>query len=160
MSIEFKMRKRTISVLFLISILASSCSPQCHQWKLAVIKADCPPARYIRVYLPACNTFNGMETVLMSHNGSIRLYLNVFTLLFPYDDETDQEHTSVFIAIGEEKYCFIADRLQGGQCLALPDEATELIVNSLLENQCVKISTGRYQTTLICDNFATAYYRL
>jgi hypothetical protein len=150
------MRKSSTPTLFLIIFLVTSCSPQCNQWKLAVIKADCPPAKYARACLPACNTFNGMEAVLMSSNGTTHFYLNALTLLFPVY-ECDNAHTEIKIVIEEENYCFIVDRLQGGQRLLLPEEAKQLIVDALLEFKCVEISTGRYQTTLIYENFQNVY---
>lgn len=153
------MRKRAICAIFLISFFSYSCSPQCHQWKLAVIKADCPSASYVKVYLPACNTFNGLEAVLMSCNGNINLYLNAHTLLFPTIG-CDECHSEIMMCIEEEKYQFTADRLQGGQCLLLPDDAMQLVVCSLLEKKCVEITVGRYQTILTHENFDKTYETL
>ena len=129
------MRKKFVYTLFLISTLCSSCFPQCHYWKLAVVKADCPSASYVKVYLPPCNTFSGLEIVFIACNRDIRLYCNTLTLLFPclYNDE---KHSEVFLTIEEEKYTFIAERLQGGQSLLMPEEAQLLIILSLLETKC------------------------
>ena len=159
MTLEYLMRKSFISALFLIIFLTSSCSPQCNQWKLAVIKADCPAASYVKVYLPACNTFNGLETVLMSSNGNVRLYLYAVTLLFPFY-ENDECFCEVTLCVDEENYTFIADRLQGGQCLLLPKDAMQLLMDALLENKSVEVTTGRYQATLTPENFCNAYRNL
>lgn len=150
------MGKRTVFILFLISVFISSCSPQCNQWKLAVIKADSTAARYVKAYLPACNTFNGVETVLISCNGNKFLYLYAFTLLFPFNSE-DEEHCDVLVTVKDTKYLFTADRLQGGQCLLLPNVAMQLIIDSLLEHTCIEIKTGRYQSTLTHENFDKTY---
>ena len=115
--------------------------------------------RYVKAYLPACNTFNGLEAVLMSCNGNMHLYLNAFTLLFPFNG-TDEDHTDVLFTIEEEKYCFTADRLQGGQSLLLPDVAMQLVIDSLLECKGVEISVGRYNTTLTSENFDKPYAAL
>lgn len=152
MLLIYAMRKRSVLTLFLIAILVSSCSPQCHQWQFAVIKADCPSAQYVKIYLPPCNTFNGLEAVFMRYNGTTAFYLNVFTLLFPIN-EGDEEHTDVTFCIEESTYTFTAERLLGGQRLLLPDEATQLALETLIENKTIEVTVGRYQTTLIPDNF-------
>ena len=153
------MRNGALYALLLITTLIISCTPHCNQWKLAVIKADCPSATYAKAYLPACNTFSGLEAVLTSCNGSVEMHLNAFTLLFPYYD-SDEEHSEVFVCIGTEKYSYVAGRLEGGQSLLLPEAAVQLITGALLESKCVDISVGRYQTTLIYQNFAKVYSSL
>lgn len=159
MTLPYVMRKKGACFFFLIAFLTVSCSPPCYQWKLAIIKANCPPANYVKIYLPACNTFNGLEAALMSCNGSRRFYLYALTLLFPCNPG-DEEHSEVSFSINEEGFQFSADRLQGGQCLLLPEEAMQLIVESLLEKKCVEINVGRYKTTLIPDNFHKVYETL
>lgn len=122
---------------------------------MAVIKADCPSASYVKLYLPACNAFNGLEAALLSCNGSVHLYLYVLTLLFP--PSPDEDHCDVKITFNNETLIFTAERLQGGQSLLLPDEAMVLIMGALLDNTCVDIKVGRYETTLIPDNFQKTY---
>lgn len=151
------MRKIAFYALFLITLI--SCSPYCHQWKLAVIKANCPYAIYTKAYLPTCNTFNGLEVTLISCNGSVRLYFNALTLMFPCIDG-DESHTKVNLNIQGQPYSFIAERLEGGQSLLIPEEQMQLIVGALLEKQCVEIIVGRYQSTLIHTNFEKSYRQL
>lgn len=88
----------------------------------------------------------------MRYNGTTAFYLNVFTLLFPIN-EGDEEHTDVTFCIEESTYTFTAERLLGGQRLLLPDEATQLALETLIENKTIEVTVGRYQTTLIPDNF-------
>lgn len=156
MSLDFVMRKSGLPALFFITFCFSACSPHCHQWKLAIIKADCPPARYAKLYLPACSTFNGFDAVLIRANGCISFYLNALTLCFPNYGE-DPDHTEVVFCIDDEVSTFIADKLQGGQSLLLPEEAMQLVVSAMLQQKCVDITIGRYQTTLIPDHFDTSY---
>ena len=156
MSFDFVMRKRCLSALFLIALFFSSCSPTCHQWKLAVIKADCPAARYAKLYLPASNTFNGLDAVLMWSNGCLNFTLNALTFCFP-NYEGDETRSEVTFSVDDEMNTFVADRLEGGQSLLLPEEAMRLVVTALLEQKCVEVTVGRFQTTLIPDHFDTAY---
>ena len=153
------MRKITVWSIFLILFSASSCCPPCNQWKVAVIKGDCPPSKYTKAYLPACNAFNGMEAVVMYSNCDTQMFLYALTLLFPiYGD--DCEHTEINVCLDDEDYAYIVDRLEGGQCLRLPGEARDLIICALLDGKSLDITAGRYQTTLIPDNFSKVYGKL
>jgi len=158
MSVKFVKRNSAFCVLFLITFL-NSCTPHCNQWKLAIVKSDCPCATYVKAYLPTCNTFNGLEAVLTSYNGSVKLYLNAFTLNFPFYNG-DEEHSEVSLLINDEKFTFVAERLQGGQCLLLPEDGMQLITGALLEHKCVDVIVGRFQTTLTYENFQKTYCSL
>jgi hypothetical protein len=152
------MRKQFVYAFFLITLIHFSCCPRCNEWKLAVIKADCPAATYAKAYLPPCNPFNGLEAVFISCSGDIRLYFNALTLLFPC--YADEEHSEVFITIEEEHYCFIAERLLGGQTLLLPEEAMLLITLAFLEKKDVEVIAGRYTALLTHQNFEKIYRNL
>jgi len=153
------MRKSVHYTLFLILLSLASCSPPCHQWKLASIKAHCPAANYVKVYLPACNTFNGLEAEFMCSNGDMQLYLNSLTLQLPCDP-CDPDHVNVNVTIGDDTFTYVADRLLGGQRLVMPEDAREQIICALLEGNDVDISIGRYETTLISQSFAKNYDQL
>ncbi|MEI8365700.1 MAG: hypothetical protein WCF65_04695 [Parachlamydiaceae bacterium] len=153
------MGKRLVYLLFLISCLFVSCSPPCYQWKFAAIKADCPPATYVKGYLPACNTFSGIEAQLVCTNGTFVLYLDTCTLQFPSTSDCPTQ-TKVNISVNNHKYQILAERLEGGQRLILPDDTVQFIIYSLLQASCVEISVGRYQTTLVCEGFSKTYNQL
>jgi hypothetical protein len=92
-------------------------------------------------------------------NGTLDVYLYSLTLLFPCN--TDDPCTSnVTICVDDARHIFTAERLQGGQCLRLPEEARDLIICSLLEGKCPEITVGRYQATLIHDNFRKVFSQL
>ena len=152
------MRKRVFVALFLI-LVSSSCSSPCHQWKFAAIKADCPSATYVKVYLPECNAFNGLEAELVCNNCDMQFYLNAKTLLLPCSCN-DQNHTELKIVVCENEYKFMAERLLGGQRLLLPEDARQLIICSLLEGNDVEVTVGRYQAMLISEGFAKTYDQL
>lgn len=152
------MRKSIAHVLFLILFFNLACCPSCDQWKLAVIKANCPPSTYIKVYLPACNTFNGLEAQFICCNDQADFYLNAITLLLPCYG-SDPDHAEVSFLIGDQEYVFLAERLLGGQRLLLPEEAKELAIEQLLAGNDIHVSAGRYQTVLTCEGFAKVYKR-
>jgi hypothetical protein len=159
MSQDLMMRKIAFYVIFLVPLLFYSCSPHCHQWKLAAIKANCPCATYTKVYLPTCNPFNGLEAVFISYNGNIRLYFNALTMQFPYI-ANDEEHTEIYLKVDEQAYNFVAERLKGGQTLLIPEEYLQLILRALHEKHYVEVMIGRYQAKIGCDNFERCYRSL
>lgn len=85
-------------------------------------------------------------------------YLNILTLQFPAlkDNHTI---TPVTITVEGQQYTYDADRMEGGQRTHLPDEARDLIINSLMAEESVQISSGRYHETLITDNFPLLYQK-
>lgn len=89
----------------------------------------------------------------MRCNGNTTFYLDAFTLLFPLN-AGDEEHTEVTFCIEDVTHTFLAERLLGGQRLLLPDEAMEVTMEALFENKTIEVTAGRYQATLIPDNFA------
>lgn len=147
--------KNILRVFFLI-ILFYSCSPHYNAWKLSIIKADCPKASYAKIYLPASNTFNGLETEFVYSDGNLQLNLNIHSLQFPCDP-TDSSITTVQITISENLYIYKANRLLGGQRLNLPFEACEQIMQALLTGIDVDIVVGRYETTLLANGFTVHY---
>ena len=46
-----------------------------------------------------------------------------------------------------------ADRLEGGQRLKMPPEATAAVVEALSNGFCVDVTVGRYRETLVPNNF-------
>lgn len=141
---------------FLAFYCAISCSHPCRQWELIKIKADCPPITYYQAYLSASNPFNGIEIELLSTGAETQLYLNVLALQFPHCPENENQ-TEVTICIDDMQYVVNAERFLGGQRLLLPEEAQQLIICALIENRPVDISAGRYQATIVPDNFLKIY---
>jgi hypothetical protein len=46
-----------------------------------------------------------------------------------------------------------ADRLEGGQRLKMPPEATAAVVEALCNGFCIDVAVGRYRETLVPNNF-------
>lgn len=79
----------------------------------------------------------------MSSNTDSKIYLNVFNFEFPILGE-DEGYSEVLVTVDEYRYAFAAIRFAGGQKIALPEEAQELVLDALLNGKSLKIQVGRY----------------
>lgn len=144
-------------VLFLL--LLASCTPKQPQWKLTTIKAIYPCSTYAKARLAPCNPFYGIEAEILCNGDDTTFFLNALIMCFP-PAETPDGKINVTLEIDENTFNFASERLEGGQRIMLPEEAKELIIASLLDGHLVTITVGRYQTTLILDNFENVYGKM
>lgn len=87
------------------------------------------------------------------------MYLNSLLFLFPYDQD-DACTSTVYVIINDTELVYPADRMEGGQRLKLPQEATETIVAALAGGTCVSIRVGSFSDTIVPDNFCKTYQNL
>ncbi len=128
---------RTLSTLLLL--LFSACSPQ-NAWIHRKVCSDC--ARFNSTQLIYCSqsSYSGIEVQFLKGEFGIIGSLNVYaysiqtpTLLFRIEDET---------------YSFEGIVMEGGQKLQLPPEATDLLIQALLDGHKVQIFMGQFYTEL------------
>lgn len=97
-----------------------------------------------------------MEAEFLSIGGELRMFLNSLAILFPCDDN-DPCRSIVKVSINDTELFYPAERLDGGQRLKIPQEATETIVAALCGGERVDLSVGRFQETLVPENFLKIY---
>jgi hypothetical protein len=149
---------RKYAHLFLVFFLFS-CSPACLKWKMTSIEANCPPVTYHRIHSKPCSPFNGLEADFVWNGAERHFYLNACTLLLPVDPD-NCGYTTVNLTIEEQTYMFSALLFEGNQRAELPSEAQELVVCALLKGIPVDITIGRFQETLVTDNFPCLYNQI
>lgn len=71
----------------------------------------------------------------------VRTYADSFVRNFPTVPKS-QDKTQVELIIGEISTTYLAERLQGGQRLVLPDEATEAIIAALANDSPITLICG------------------
>lgn len=64
------------------------------------------------------------------------------------------------MTVNGDNYKFFAERLKGGQRLLIPNDVTQFIIYSLLEQYCIEITVGRYEATLTFEGFSKTYDQL
>ncbi len=148
-------RKRALSALFLFLI---SCTT-CHQWNLIETRADSPCFESARLYYAPEVMSCGLELELDCGTSGWRMYVNTFSLAIAPIDKNNPQAT-VNIEIEDIQYQFLADLFKGGQRLLLPDEARDLIIETLLQGMLVKITVGRNSEVFPPKNFAEHYEKM
>lgn len=165
-----KGKDSVLSFLFLsiLSLLVVGCAyystppPPSRVWVLE--KTVTPYAQYnsARLVLPIEDQFRGLEITLVRGSEGVLMYVNACSVAFPCDEDCfDPNMTQINIVVmGNNPYVVWAHRLQGGQRLLLPCEASDRIIESLLAGIPVEMTIGRYYTEIIPDRFAELYIAL
>lgn len=135
-------------------MLSCACTSSCRQWELETTHTGYTCYNSAVLYLPTSSE-NNLEMELVRSASGTRLYINVFVLAVPYAD--DPTKTPVQIEVEELMQTVYAERFEGGQRVLLPPDATAWILESLLNNQTVKIFVGRYHAEVIPTGFADLY---
>ncbi len=148
-------KKRTFIVLF---FYLSSCTSS-PQWYLAKTITCDPCFNSGRMYFASESCNRGLELEIDQGLSGLRMYINVSSFEVPPISDTCAK-AKVAISICGEETLALADIFQGGQRLLLPDDARDLIIESLQEGNTVTLKTGRYCAEIPPAHFAKAYNEL
>lgn len=146
--------KRACLVLFFFQITA--CTKRAPCWKYDNVSNSCSEYRSAKLWSPAQDPFRGLEVELISSHSGLRMYVNTYSRTFPANEEGKCEITMSSSQIEPPK-TFYADRLEGGQRLLLPPQATSWTIEQLLLGNTIKMTTGRYSTEVSPEEFNTFY---
>lgn len=143
----------------LFLFLLNACCPCGPGWEY-----DCSTAKNAhqssgRIYLCAANAFNGLEIELVRTLCDLRMYINVFGLEIP-PDQDDPAVSKVYVSFKEHSYTFTAARFVGGQRLLIPESTRDEIIDYLNCDQPVFIRVGRYEADIYPEQFLAVYNRL
>jgi hypothetical protein len=152
-----KSSKRAYLALFFF--LLSACSPCCNLWIGDESIAANQSMSSARVYLCSANEFAGLELEFVRTLDGLRLYINVYGLEIPTDDE-EESTSNVYVSFRDHSYTVSAKRFLGGQRLLLPECTLYEIVHYLECDQPVFIQVGRYQADIYPGNFIPVYNRM
>ncbi len=103
--------------------------------------------------------YSSLSLEIVRTASGTRMYLNTYSLpLSPVSDNTNKIELTLSTENGS---CPVfVDSLEGGQRLIIPSDVASDVICHLLEGKPVTLSIGRYQSTIIPDNFASVYHRL
>ncbi|NGX42553.1 MAG: hypothetical protein K940chlam7_00833 [Chlamydiae bacterium] len=156
MSWKSNLLKRVMLALF---FFLSSCSQKCTDWQYQETVTCCHYYNSGRLIHFPQNHFRGVSLEISRGHTGLRAYVNVYSLSLPKEDE-DPTKTMVTISSEDGSFDVIAERLEGGQRLLLPLDATNAIIKSLLECKTVCISTGRFKSEISPYGFSKYYHQL
>ena len=146
--------KRTIILLFLFLF---SCQPLRPKWELEKTVTRRSNFNSGVLFFPAEECFTHLEFELAKTQSGVRAYINTF---FSPIASTEDHQVEVSVATETDKYCFFADILKGGQRLLLPDEARDMIIELLLNDETITIKVDRYQQRIPPTYFRKLYREL
>jgi len=135
----------------------SGCSNECPSWRNENIQSSsCPSYSIKKVYFPTKNNLSGLELEIADSLTGLRMYLNSFSTILPAEED-DAHQTNVTYIVADQRYQAAAYRMEGGQRLLLPNDATEQILDALWDQQTVEFQVGRYKAVVDPDGFREAY---
>ncbi len=140
-----------MNCLILLLFLLSSCykpSP----WAFRQIRSEETSFNSTKLTYASCDSVNEIDLEFLHHQDLVRAYLNVHSRPVPPSNE-DPKGALVIIKAGTEEWRFMAYRLEGGQRLLLPQEATDLLVDLLKNLKKVTLSMSGYRTTIDPEDF-------
>ncbi len=111
------------------------------------------------MWLVPSNDFNGIELEFLQADDDIEAYLNVYTMSFP-NLPGDSRHVEFQLEIMGQLKFFVAELLTGGQKACVPDEIKNAIILSLLNDEPVGISAGKYKEILVPNYFYSVYHKI
>jgi hypothetical protein len=156
--LRYKDLKGASNALF-FCLLFSSCTSPFPQWEYEETATCQPCYRSGRVSLPPKDPLGGLEVEFVRTPSVLRAYLNIYAIQVTSDPQHPGK-AEVKLVIEDLSENVYADILQGGQRLLLPADATEKIVNALLQDKSIDLSVGRYHSTVDPHNFVGLYNKL
>lgn len=155
----FSSTQRALFALCLITLTACSTST-CRQWEIQEILTKSPCFNGGRLLLDADSDYSHLELEIIRNSSGIRFYLNLLFLQAPPLQE-DPSRTCLIIQFeNQEPWTVYPYLLEGNQRLLLPGDVSDILIQSLLNEECFTIQIGRSQITVIPDNFIKTYKRL
>ena len=139
-----------------LSLFSFSCSTSCRQWHLDEMIGSNDCYHSSRLYLLSEDAYCNLELVLIRSKSGIRMYLNTFSVPFPWESN-DECKTAIYLCVDGNEFAFVSDRLQGGQRLLLPPDAVELIISTLMNGEQLSVRAGRYQMVVIPTRFGELF---
>jgi hypothetical protein len=142
----------------LIFLLFAACSSH-KEWTYREVVSSNPEFNSCLLRYQTKNEIIGIGVELLKGSFGTLGYLNVCSRQIPHLPETPNQSIVVFV-IGDEKFPYKAERMEGGQKLLLPEDAKEKLIASLQDNKTVTIYLDGFMSTLEPSNFPKLYNRL
>lgn len=154
---SIKLQKKALFSAFFL--LLSSCSHPCSNWNFEETQTTCPSYQSAKIYTPAQNSFDGLEVELIATLDNAWMFLNIYSTPLSGDAATPGIIAVNIVAL-EESWQTSGVLFEGGQRIALNDEARDYIIEALLNNQPITITVDRYHAELSPEGFPKAYFKL
>jgi hypothetical protein len=151
-----KFMQRALTALCTLSLLNGCSTPPCREWIFNDIIASCPSYNSGRLLLQPDNAYTYLEVEILRSKSGIRMYLNIL-LMEARPCEENPQKAKVEIILADETLTVYAHILKGGQRLLLPGEVADLLIDTLLDDQCFTIQVGAKKIVIVPDRFQESY---
>ena len=140
--------------------ITSSCSHSSKLWVLQKISSSNPSYDAARIFFTT-NSFLGLELEITRVDKDLCSYINVFSQEIPIM-KGHSNKSLLTISSNNTQQTFVTNRLQGGQRILLPKEATNLIIDELNKNKTLRIiiPNSLYDGEIISSNFSKVFKKL
>ncbi len=140
------------SVLALLFLFLSACSSKTG-WDYRAVQTKPIASNSANLRIPVTNPFNGLELQFLKGSFGTRAYLSVHAREIP-----SQANDPIVIVVDDQSYSFATTRMEGGQRLLLPEEATQLLISALSNTQKVTIAApGGFSSVISSKKFGKLY---
>lgn len=156
---EKRIKKRVFALFF--CLVLSSCSSSQPAWRLTSNRGNNSSFSSSRLLFSNSN-FSELEIdILQTDQGKVT-YINACGIKLEGEGKSPEGYATIKITINIENhsYDYCGFLLQGGHRILLPEDASNLVVAALHENQAVEVSVAHYSTTILPDNFVENYQKL
>ncbi len=153
-------RKRVLFALFSLMIL-NACSTPCRQWQLTSNTGSKRDFCSSLLYLSPEDKFSGLEVAIFNTSAGKTTYINVFGIELESEGQSPEGYPTIAVTfcIDGHPQAFLGFLLQGNHRILLPENASNILVEALHQNQIVDISVTHYSTRIIPDNFVKHYQK-
>lgn len=142
-------------IFFLLLFFMASCSKSCY-WKYQEIETQCPLYRTASLFHQSDNQFSGLKLEFLKGSYGTKGFISVFASEIPPALE-DPKMSRVIIAIDETVESFLAVRMEGGQKVLLPENATFLLIDALQAQRKVVVALDGYYSEIPACDFPKFY---
>jgi hypothetical protein len=149
---------KPLFILLLILTLFCSCN-SIKPWAFKEVVSNNPQFNSTLLTYQSDDELMGVGVEILKGIFGTFGYLNVHSRQIPSLPDAPSK-SIVVLLIDEKKFPYNADRMEGGQKLLLPQEATAQLTSSLLNNQSVTIYLDGFKSTLEPTNFANMYKKI
>lgn len=148
-------KKALLGAFFILN----SCS-HCAPWQYDYICSCDPCFQCAKVYYEPQNVFReaGIEIAFSTDTG-FRFFLNFYGCPIP-DKLIHDDAAEVTLIINNTSSLILANVCKGGQRLILPEDASQLIIQSLLNNEEVCLKIWRYSVNIPLEGFEKNYNKI
>lgn len=143
---------------FLLSFLLFACTKQSH-WAFDQVHSDHKEFRSTKLTYTSGDPLHGIDLELLKTDERLNVYLNIHSLPIA-PPKSDPKSAQVTIDADGCPKRFSVYRMAGGQRFLLPEDATQLLIDSFKQRKDVSITLLGHRTVFRSEDFSVKYEKV